>query len=91
MPLDTLEARVPKWALEAGLPAPRKGESLVDYAQSIGLDTEELFIELTDRTAELAYYRLEKMLSISLAHAWNAYIEQRCEGFTHRDRPAYAV
>lgn len=66
----------PLWALEEGLPKPRKGETFVPYVKRIGLRPAPLLVELTSRTIVLANLRLATALSRTMRPAFDRYVER---------------
>lgn len=70
-----LRPEPPRWALEAGLPEPKKEEGFAEYVTRLGLDAEELLVELTAQTAPLANGRLATTLARAMPGARDRYIE----------------
>lgn len=77
--LDTT-AEVPRWALDAGLPAPDDQETLTEYALRVGIPevrVDEWFAELDERTACIANLRFAEYLRSVSPKTWNAYHRAR--------------
>jgi hypothetical protein len=49
---------IPRWAAESGCPLPLAGESFYEYVTRLGLDFDELVVDLDSRVPEMANQRL---------------------------------
>jgi len=72
-----LRPNPPQWALDAGLPAPRDGETYCAYVERLGLDCDELMVELTERTLPLANSRLAAAIARACPDTFDAYKRAR--------------
>ena len=72
-----LEPKPPQWALAAGLPEPHTGEDFCAYVERLGIDCDELIVELTERTLPLANSRLAAKLTLECPEAWSRYKQAR--------------
>lgn len=68
---------IPEWAIEAGCPAPERGESFQHYVERLGLDFEDLTIDLCERTVEIANVRLVSELRRRNPLSFERYADQR--------------
>ena len=66
----------PAWALDAGLPEPLQGEGFSEYVRRIGMDPDELLVELNERTLCLANGRLATSLQRALPDVFDAHVAQ---------------
>lgn len=73
------DPEIPVWAREAGCPPPRKGETFRSYVKRLGLDFEELILELNGSTAEIANLRLAAALRSAHPQAFDDYLERRLQ------------
>lgn len=73
----TLRAKVPDWALWAGLPCPEKGECFSCYVTRIGLDAQNLLNGLTPNTAYIANHRLTTELMRQLPDRYEEYVQAK--------------
>lgn len=69
-----LRPEPPQWALEAGLPPPKKKEGFAEYVTRLGLEAGELLVDLTAQTALLANGRLATTLARAMPAARDRYI-----------------
>lgn len=69
----------PSWALEAGLPAPHKGETFIPYVERLGLQPEPLLVELTEQTIVCANSRLKAKLASTMRPVFNRHIDTLVE------------
>lgn len=67
----------PAWALEAGLPAPLMGEGFQEYVSRIGLDFQDMTIDLDERTAEFANLRLASALQVACPASFKKHLKDR--------------
>ena len=65
----------PRWALEAGLDAPKEGEGFTEYVTRLGLNASELLIDLHEQTAPLANGRLAHTLSQAMPGCRDRFID----------------
>lgn len=73
--------RLPQWAIWAGCPLPKQGETFRQYVTTLGLDPEELLEGLEPRTAVNANLRLASALMDAYPSGLPAYIAARRRGF----------
>lgn len=64
----------PRWALDAGLPAPRDEETFAPYVLRLGFDPKDLLVDLTEQTAPLANYRLATTLQRCMPEVFDSHI-----------------
>ena len=67
-----------RWALKAGLPAPRDDEGFIEYVTRLGLNAAELLVELTEQTMVLANARLNTQLQRRMRNAFDDHVEWLC-------------
>lgn len=68
---------IPGWAVEAGCPQPKRGESFQAYVERLGLDFDDLTIDLCEQTAGIANIRLASELRRRNPWSFERYAEQR--------------
>lgn len=68
---------IPEWASATGCPLPKRGESFRTYVERLGLDFDDLTIELCERTADLANLRLASELRKRNPESFQRYAQQR--------------
>ena len=64
----------PLWAINAGLPEPKDGESFCAYVERLGLDCEWFLEDLTEQTAELVNLRLASLLMDKMPKEFRAHV-----------------
>lgn len=69
-----LRPEPPQWALAAGLPEPKKKEGFTEYVTRLGLDAEELLIDLTEQTSPLANGRLAATIRKTMPDAYDRFL-----------------
>jgi hypothetical protein len=80
MKTSHLKPTPPRWALEAGLPAPRPRESFRKYVTRLGFDADELLVGLNERTLPLANGRLAAAIQYASPEAFSRYLRERRYG-----------
>lgn len=73
-----LHAEPPQWAIDAGLPGPKRAEDFESYVARLGLDAGELLEELTERSAPVANVRLATSLANHLPDSYSQHVEALC-------------
>lgn len=80
------QPKPPQWALEAGLPAPKKDECFVSYVARLGIDADELLVELRAETASLANLRLGSYLISTMRKAFTRHCDALAESVLEPER-----
>lgn len=68
---------IPEWASASGCPSPKPGESFRSYVERLGLDFDDLTIELCEQTAIMANVRLASELRRRTPESFKRYARQR--------------
>lgn len=68
---------IPGWAAADGCPQPKAGESFRSYVKRLGLDFDDLTIDLDEHTASLANLRLASELRKRNPQSFARYAEKR--------------
>ena len=69
------EPVIPHWAAAAGMPEPRPSEDFRSYVEAVGLNFEDLTVDLDWRTADLANVRLASRIQEDAPEAFTRYVE----------------
>lgn len=70
---------IPDWAAETGCPAPKAGESFHVYVKRLGLDFDDLTIDLCERTVDMANLRLASELRRRNPESFARYARRRLD------------
>jgi hypothetical protein len=79
---------IPQWAREDGCPSPKEGESFRSYVERLGLDFDDLTIELDQQTADLANLRLAYALRSRNPESFARHIRKKAQA--ERERYSYS-
>ena len=72
-----MRAKVPHWAIWAGVPAPLDEESFEEYVTRIGLNAEDLLHGLSENQLPIANHRLTTHFLRTMPEEYEAYIREK--------------